>query len=70
MRTHLLHAVPAIETDANSDTGIAANDGCYAPVIVPSRPSSLVAIVNVDACKPSDNANEHDDYYLGGYAGI
>ena len=70
MRTHLLHVVPVMETDANSDNGTATNDGSYAPATPPSRPSLLVAVVNVDAREPSANADEHDDYYLGGYAGI
>lgn len=70
MRTHLLHVVPAIAAEANSDTGIASNDGAYAPVAATPRPSPRVAVVNVDAREPGENADEHDDYYLGGYAGI
>lgn len=70
MRTHLLQAVPAVATEANGDIGDAANDSSHAQPATASRPLLQVAIANVDACGPGKNADEHDAYYLGGYAGI
>jgi hypothetical protein len=67
MRTHLLHTVPAIATEANRDTGVAANDDGYAPTA--RRPALLVATPSV-AVQNNGVTTEHDDYYLGGYAGI
>jgi hypothetical protein len=70
MRTHLLQAVPAVATEANGDIGEAANDSSCAPPAAVSRPALLVAIANVDVHRPGKDADEQDDYYLGGYAGI
>jgi hypothetical protein len=59
VRTHLLRAVyplPAAMA-VEPDTGNASNDECFAPKNVATPLST----------HPQD---KHDDYYLGGYAGI
>ncbi|MBO9664140.1 hypothetical protein [Dokdonella sp.] len=63
MRTHLLRAVyPSVAT-SEPDTGCAANDASYAgddTVAAKTRPSPVAPHAR----------DEHDDYVLGGYAGI
>lgn len=68
MRTHLLHTVTAVTPDANSDHGTAANDDG----VVSNRSTPLLMFA--PRCMPSEetegSATNHDDDYLGGYAGI
>jgi len=68
MRTRLLHTVPAAAPDANCDNGVARNDESYFPK--PSKPLLTIAPVCVPAERPDTDTTNHDDYYLGGYAGI
>lgn len=64
MRTHLLRTVyPAIAA-TEPDTGSAANDACYADHEADATRTKLSLIV------PLPTRDEHDDYVLGGYAGI
>lgn len=62
MRTHLLRTVyPSVAT-TEPDTGDAANDGSYDDGVDAAKAKlSLIAMPARD---------EHDDYVLGGYAGI
>ncbi|HEY0230591.1 MAG TPA: hypothetical protein VGC55_05020 [Dokdonella sp.] len=69
MRTHLLRTVyPSAAVEAiEPDTGCAANDDdASSPVPEAKTAQPLLALVSSAALQPDD----HDDYYLGGYAGI
>jgi hypothetical protein len=72
MRTHLLRTVypsPAIEA-VEPDTGSAANDDdapARAPAIAKTAQAPLMTVV---ATRSIAAADDNDDYYLGGYAGI
>jgi hypothetical protein len=68
MRTHLLRTIypPAAVADVEPDTGCACNDACFDPDTPPP-----VAKLHLDtAGTPANDDADHDDYYLGGYAGI
>ncbi len=68
MRTHLMHTVPAVTPEATCDHGDAANDECF--LRSPAAPLMTIAT----GCRLFDDVDasetNHDDYYLGGYAGI
>jgi hypothetical protein len=68
MRTHLLRTFYPSST-IEPDTGCAANDDCGNEE-EPPEPASHKALALV--VKPAEQSanDEHDDYYLGGYAGI
>ena len=74
MRTHLLHVVPAVTPEAESDNGTAANDGMYEIAAVATRPAlTLAAASEPRSQQPPEGRNTRgadDDYWLGGYAGI
>jgi hypothetical protein len=68
MRTHLLRTIypPAAAADVEPDTGCACNDECFVP---DKTPAATKFRLNTTATPANDDA-DHDDYYLGGYAGI
>jgi hypothetical protein len=63
-----LPAAMAVEPD----TGHASNDECFAPMAVMSAhpPLNVVGAKPLAAALATSPQHEHDDYYLGGYAGI
>jgi hypothetical protein len=69
MRTHLLRTFYPPST-LEPDTGRAANDDGGADTEKPLPPAASRHAVTL-LVQPVEPANdEHDDYYLGGYAGI
>ena len=72
MRTHLLRTFYPPST-VEPETGCAANDDDCEGGDEPSAPRSRkpLAIVAMAAEHSANDSNdEHDEYYLGGYAGI
>ena len=68
MRTHLLRTFYPPST-LEPDTGRAANDDDGGDAEGPLPPAPRKAVAQL--AQPVEPANdEHDDYYLGGYAGI
>jgi len=69
MRTHLLRTIysSAAAADVELDTGSACNDDCLAPDTAPPAAKFRVATAAPPA---NDDDADHDDYSLGGYAGI
>jgi len=66
MRTHLIKTIYA-PTLAETDTGLAANEPCFAPFRAPvTALNALKARMEGFSALPDND----DDYYLGGYAGI
>jgi hypothetical protein len=69
VRTHLLRTFypsSAIEPD----TGCAANDDNGESADAPPAAKSTKTLVIVAQVAEQPANDEHDDYYLGGYAGI
>ncbi|MEP7043309.1 MAG: hypothetical protein ABI843_09610 [Dokdonella sp.] len=72
MRTHLLRTVypsPAIEA-IEPETGCASNDDDYAPGPAPDSNQWQVRLTTLVAPAAAATTDDHDDYCLGGYAGI
>jgi hypothetical protein len=67
MRTHLLRTFYPPST-LEPDTGRAANDDDGGDTEPPPPASRNAVALLVQPVEPAND--EHDDYYLGGYAGI